>query len=210
MNKTEKSITMHDKILSGALRIFSEKGYAEATINDISKAAGCNTVTIFRHFNDKLTLFNEVVKKYKDFEFDPEALDSKLSYMNLHGDFKIMADYFFNAMYQNIHMLRIFINDAHSFESIQKYLWVIPDEPKSFVAGYLSSMYPEKISSADTALISEMFLSFITRTCLRLNVHEGIEENNKKISSSAKETMAPSVDMTVNMVLMAVGANEPA
>ncbi len=204
MNKTEQSANMHDRILSSALQIFSEKGYAEATVNDISQNAGCNTVTIFRHFGDKMSLFNEVVEKYKDFHFNADDLDSRLSYMNLHGDFKIMADYFFNALYKNIHILRIFINDGHAFESARKHLWVIPDELKSFVSDYLAAMYPDKISSSDSALISEMFLSYITRTCLRLNVHEGIEEYSKQIATSAKETMACSVDMIVNMVLMIV------
>lgn len=208
MNKTDQSINMHDKILASALQIFSEKGYAEATINDISRTAGCNTVTIFRHFGDKMNLFNEVIEKYKDLKFNSDDLDSRLSYMNLHGDFKIMADYFFNILYKNIHILRIFINDGHAFETARKFLWIIPDEFKSYVSGYLSSMYLDKISSADASLIAEMFLSYITRTCLRLNVHEGIEEYSKQIANSAKETMAPSVDMIVNMILMIVDVHK--
>ena len=49
---------MHERILKSALEVFSEKGYSAATIRDISSRAGCNTVTVFRHFEDKLGTFS--------------------------------------------------------------------------------------------------------------------------------------------------------
>lgn len=195
---------MHERILQSALEVFSAKGYSAATIRDISNRAGCNTVTIFRHFEDKLGLFLQVVERYQKFEFNAEELNLKLSYMNLHSDFRIMADYFFDLMYQNIHILRIFINDGHNFEPISKYLWFIPEDMKSFVSVYLESMYPDKISSADISMITEMFLCYIIRTCLRINVHDGIEENSRQIAKDAKEVMSQSVDMIVNLILMQV------
>ncbi len=195
---------MHERILQSALEVFSAKGYSAATIKDISNRAGCNTVTIFRHFEDKLGLFLQVVERYQKFEFDAEALNLKLSYMNLHSDFRVMADYFFDLMYQNIHILRIFINDGHNFEPISKYLWFIPEDMKNFVRVYLESMYPDKISTADISMITEMFLCYIIRTCLRINVHDGIEENSRQIAKDAKEVMSQSVDMIVNMIMMQV------
>lgn len=195
---------MHERILQSALEVFSAKGYSAATIKDISNRAGCNTVTIFRHFEDKLGLFLQVVERYQKFEFDAEALNLKLSYMNLHSDFRVMADYFFDLMYRNIHILRIFINDGHNFEPISKYLWFIPEDMKNFVRVYLESMYPDKISTADISMITEMFLCYIIRTCLRINVHDGIEENSRQIAKDAKEVMSQSVDMIVNMIMMQV------
>lgn len=195
---------MHERILQSALEVFSAKGYSAATIKDISNRAGCNTVTIFRHFEDKLGLFLQVVERYQKFEFDAEALNLKLSYLNLHSDFRVMADYFFDLMYQNIHILRIFINDGHNFEPISRYLWFIPEDMKNFVSVYLESMYPDKISSSDISMITEMFLCYIIRTCLRINVHDGIEENSRQIAKDAKEVMSQSVNMIVNMVMMQV------
>lgn len=195
---------MHERILQSALEVFSAKGYSAATIKDISNRAECNTVTIFRHFEDKLGLFLQVVERYQKFEFDAEVLNLKLSYMNLHSDFRVMADYFFNLMYQNIHILRIFINDGHNFEPISKYLWFIPEDMKKFVMVYLESLYPDKISTADISMITEMFLCYIIRTCLRINVHDGIEENSRQIAKDAKEVMSQSVDMIVNMIMMQV------
>ena len=83
---------MHERVLKSALEVFSEKGYSAATIRDISSRAGCNTVTVFRHFEDKLGLFLQVVERYRSFAFDSEDLNRKLSYLNLHNDFRIMSD----------------------------------------------------------------------------------------------------------------------
>ena len=83
---------MHERILKSALEVFSEKGYSAATIRDISSRAGCNTGTVFRHFEDKLGLFLQVVERYRSFAFDSEDLNRKLSYLNLHNDFRIMSD----------------------------------------------------------------------------------------------------------------------
>ena len=64
MAKKSNSADMHEKILQSALVVFSAKGYSAATIKDISRHAGCNTVTIFHHFEDKLGLFFQVVERF--------------------------------------------------------------------------------------------------------------------------------------------------
>ena len=129
---------MHERILKSALEVFSEKGYSAATIRDISSRAGCNTVTVFRHFEDKLGLFLQVVERYRSFAFDSEDLNRKLSYLNLHNDFRIMSDYFFGLVYHNIDILRIFINDGHNYEPVSQYLWFIPEERTGLSGVYVS------------------------------------------------------------------------
>ena len=120
----------------------------------------------------------------------------------------MLADYFFDQIYKHIHILRIFINDGHNFEPISKYLWFIPEEMKQFVEDYLESMYPERISVSDLGMLSEMFLCYIIRTCLRINVHDRIEENSRQIAQEAKAVMSKSVDMMVELILLQV--REPA
>lgn len=61
MPKKTDGETMHERILHSALEIFSNKGYSAATIKDISNRAGCNTVTIFRHFEDKKAVMSKSV-----------------------------------------------------------------------------------------------------------------------------------------------------
>ena len=53
-----------------------------------------------------------------------------------------------------------------------------------------------------------MFLCYIIRTCLRINVQDGIEENSRQIAQEAKTVMSQSVDMMVELILLQV--REPA
>ena len=204
MATTKNYEETHERILRGALGIFSEKGYSAATIKDISGAVGCNSVTIFRHFEDKLTLFYAVVERYYKLELDEDYLQSRLSYGNLHADLTVMATYFFQVLFENISILRIFIEDGPNFEALAKRLWCIPVPMKTFAAEYLEAMYPNVLSVQDAAILAETFLSYITRTCLRLNVHEGVNEYSKQVAKQAAGTMQGSVDMIVSLCMLHV------
>lgn len=48
-------------VLDAAKRLFTERGYQEATVRDIARAAGMSTGAVFANFTDKADLFNEVV-----------------------------------------------------------------------------------------------------------------------------------------------------
>ena len=69
-------------------------------------------------------------------------------------------------------------------------------------------MYPEQIPAADVAMIAEMFVCYILRTCLRLNVHQGIEEGSKQLMRDARPVMEISVEMIVDTILMIVEKNK--
>lgn len=202
MEKKNSSEAMHERILKGALVVFSDKGYASATIKDISAKVGCNTVTIFRHFEDKLGLFLQVIEHYHEYNMDEEFLKTKLSYMNVHNDFSIMSSYFFYSIYQHIDILRIYISDGHNFEPVSKYLWFIPDKMKDFVMEYLEAMYSDYMTASDASMIAELFLSYIIRTCLRNNVHDGEDEFSRKIANEAKEEMIVSVDLVLELIML--------
>lgn len=49
------------RILEAAAKVYSEVGYRGATTRRIAGAAGCNELTLFRHFGSKATLIHEAV-----------------------------------------------------------------------------------------------------------------------------------------------------
>lgn len=195
---------MHERILRGALAEFSSKGYSVATIKDISNRVQCNAITIFRHFDDKESLFYQVVERYNKLELDEDLLQSKLSYTNIHADFSAMADYFFETLYKNLHILRIFINDGPAFEKIAKYAWYLPAPLKTFVINYIETVYPGQISPSDAALLAEMAVAYVTRTALRTNVHDGITDYTRELAKEANEVMQLSVEMIVNTLMICI------
>ena len=53
MAKTSTKLTRRNKIIDAALKTFAEKGFQDATISEISKAAGVSDATVYEYFNSK-------------------------------------------------------------------------------------------------------------------------------------------------------------
>jgi AcrR family transcriptional regulator len=51
-----------ERILDAALNVFSEKGFHQATVDEIAERAGLGKGTLYRYFANKETLFNELVR----------------------------------------------------------------------------------------------------------------------------------------------------
>lgn len=50
-----------EQILDSSLRLFSEKGFARASVRDIAQAAGITDAAIYYHFNSKRDLFEALL-----------------------------------------------------------------------------------------------------------------------------------------------------
>ncbi|HHO76220.1 MAG TPA: TetR/AcrR family transcriptional regulator [Deltaproteobacteria bacterium] len=53
MSKISPKTARKNRIIETALKIFAEKGFADATISEISKAAGVSDATVYEYFNSK-------------------------------------------------------------------------------------------------------------------------------------------------------------
>ena len=62
------------RIIEAALDLFSDKGFHATTTRNIAKKAGVNEVTLFRHFNNKTTLFQEVLNEIRKIGFDSDRI----------------------------------------------------------------------------------------------------------------------------------------
>ena len=61
--KEEASIT-REQLLSKALKVFSKKGYAAATLEDIAREAEVTRGAIYWHFGSKAELYNALIREY--------------------------------------------------------------------------------------------------------------------------------------------------
>lgn len=62
--KQARSISMKERILDTAYRIFCEKGYYQTTTNEIAKTAGISIGSLYSYFKDKDTIFLEILERY--------------------------------------------------------------------------------------------------------------------------------------------------
>jgi TetR/AcrR family acrAB operon transcriptional repressor len=63
--KEEAAIT-RQQLLTNALAVFSKKGYAATTLNDIAQAADVTRGAIYWHFGSKAELYNTLIDEYSD------------------------------------------------------------------------------------------------------------------------------------------------
>lgn len=61
VKETRKSVLKRQKILEAAAKIFSRKGYAEATLAEIGKEAGTHAGSLYYYFDSKEALVEEVL-----------------------------------------------------------------------------------------------------------------------------------------------------
>lgn len=52
------------EILTAALRLFSDKGFAQTKLNDVAKEAGVSKGTLYLYFNGKEALFKAVINEF--------------------------------------------------------------------------------------------------------------------------------------------------
>lgn len=62
--KTNKGQETLDKILSESERLFSEKGYYQTSIKEITEAADVGTGTFYIYFQNKLSLYQVILEEY--------------------------------------------------------------------------------------------------------------------------------------------------
>ena len=58
----EKTAEKKEKILESAMDTFAEKGFDGANMRQIASAAGVNKYMLYYHFEDKMTLFEQVLE----------------------------------------------------------------------------------------------------------------------------------------------------
>jgi len=63
--KEEAAIT-REQLLKKALAVFSKKGYAATTLQDIAREADVTRGAIYHHFGGKAELYNTLIREYAD------------------------------------------------------------------------------------------------------------------------------------------------
>lgn len=102
------------RILVAAIKVFSEKGYANASTKEIAEEAGVAEGNIFSRFNNKRGLLQAIIKPVIQSIF-PAALNDfdeikfTNNYTNLHDFVKTMVTERVHFMKENADVLKIFI-----------------------------------------------------------------------------------------------------
>lgn len=110
-----------NNIINVALDLFGKLGYTQTTTKLIAETAGVNEVTIFRHFESKETLFQEITKYYVtnlDFEHRIHDLDRN----NFGASMEIVGGDFLTYCFNNTGIYKIQMklqDDVKNFDKLK-------------------------------------------------------------------------------------------
>ena len=95
MSKPQEA-SIDERIRNAALRLFNERGYGAATVDEIARRAGVGVGTLYRRWPDKPSLANEVYARVSEriqaYQTRPSRSRSrKAKFMNLLGSFADFA-----------------------------------------------------------------------------------------------------------------------
>jgi AcrR family transcriptional regulator len=120
-------VDTRQRILTSALEVFLEKGYAAATTRLIASHAGVNEVTLFRHFGNKPNLLVAIIDR-----FSPVDNLKRLLAEQLTGDFdqdiQQIAAFLVDVMSQQSDIMPLVLYEAHQIPELREKLESIPRE----------------------------------------------------------------------------------
>lgn len=108
------------RIISAALQLFGQVGYAEATTRRIARAAGVNEVTLFRHFGNKKGLLTACVEAFNESGF-AARFEAELA-GSYPEDILRMARLEMHETAANFEILRLLLCDARHIPELREAL----------------------------------------------------------------------------------------
>lgn len=175
------------KILKASLALFGAKGYSETTTKEIAEHSGLSEGTVFNHFKDKSSIFQQVVHKYADLPVDElETTDRKVRYKDLREDLYHLATGYIEAIFSHIHILRIVMRSKTSSEPLtsQRKLGVLLklyDHMQNYLAKAADNgLVPDK----DYDIEINLFVSHLARITLFASASERTSTLTGKLKKS--------------------------
>lgn len=187
----------HDRIISAAMDIFSEKGFHTATTREIADKADVNEVTIFRHFGSKEGLFEQTVQQYSP----PSVLTGELS-KKFTGDIKtdltVLANKYLKAAIKSAPYIRLSIMELPRNPDLIRIVTLIPVELSTSVAEYLHDKHTNgEIKAADFELLAQMFYDILFHYIVSAEVFSG---GRGAYSVERKVFVETTVDLFVSLL----------
>lgn len=172
-------------ILKTALESFGSHGYFDTTTKEIAKKSNINETTLFYHFTDKAAIYQAVIDEYYHSSEAPlVGVNKKLKFENIEGDLYELAVTYSEMVMNNINILRIMLGRIPLAPEIkQESFYILPEISDHFRQYLTRAIEKNLIPSADYMFPCELFLSYISRLIIDLNVHDHINKLNKEVRS---------------------------
>ncbi|MCX8027648.1 MAG: TetR/AcrR family transcriptional regulator [Thermodesulfovibrionales bacterium] len=134
------TIDTREKILKSSLRLFSQKGYIGATTREIARDACVAEVTLFRCFESKERLFEEVLNRYS-FVPELEIIIKEIKQMPYEEAMYYFAIRFYDGLKSRKDIIRIIQTEVYRYpDKIANLYHSMIDSIIMTLANYFSEM----------------------------------------------------------------------
>jgi AcrR family transcriptional regulator len=123
------------RILTSALEVFLDKGYAAATTRAIAQHAGVNEVTLFRHFGNKLNLVAAIIERFSPVNGLKMLIDESLT-GDYHEDLRQISKYIIAGMTEQPDIMPLVLFEAHQIPELRELLESVPRQMFSVLIQY--------------------------------------------------------------------------
>ena len=194
-------MTTKERIIDSAVNIFSRKGYTNTSIKEIAEKAEVNSLTVFRHFHDKETLFLQAVEKMKHSDFDAQELDRSLTYQDIEADLLVIGKAYLDEIYESLPLIRIYIGDGLNIAHLREERWFISPMLKKHFCSYLESLEQTgRLAKEYPELLAEMFIVYMTRKVMAGNKYKGAWKKTPEEEVNFYERFVPQAQFMARMI----------
>lgn len=174
-----------DKIIKSALKLFSKKGYLGTTTKEIAKEAGVAEVTLFRYFQSKENLFNEVLKSQS---FLPTLKDllPKLDSVDYREALETVGKYFLKILKKKRDLVCIMHSEVFMYpEEIKEIHGKIINDLSDAFSDFLNELKKRKIiRDIDTKYASMIFFGMLYNMFIKKEILGKKIDEKKSLESS--------------------------
>jgi TetR/AcrR family transcriptional repressor of mexJK operon len=152
-----------DQILSAAMELFSEKGFAAVTTKEIAAKAQVSEVTLFRYFETKKMLYSKVFEKYIFEPFEPsldEVFHDQILW-DLTKDLFNFASHFQDIIIKNFKLLQMSAKDSNvlfNSEHYNNFIQKFPQIARKGLGSYFSVMKDKGLVTGDPEVLAINFM----------------------------------------------------
>lgn len=194
-------MTTEERILDSAVILFSRKGYKNTSIKEIARKAQVNSLTVFRYFHDKDTLFFRAVERMKRHTFSPGPLDQKLTYRDVTADLMAIACAYVDEIYASLPLIRVYIGESPNFDQLKEDRWFISPALKEHFCAYIRALDCAAPSAKEHAgLLAELFISHITRKVMSGSKSERAWQKPPGTDDVLRKELLPQVQCMAFMI----------
>jgi AcrR family transcriptional regulator len=153
-------------LLDAAARVFARDGLAGATTREISREAGVNEVTLFRHFGTKEHLIEAVVGS----AFGQEKRPAEGRALGLRADLESFAARYEALLVENLPLVRTMIGEIHRHavcqqQALKGIFWPMREALVRRIA--LACRKGEVRAGLNPAVVADLFAGAILASVLR-------------------------------------------